>query len=248
MWRAHGDVFSFRLGPKHCLGVADPALVRSIMRERPHDFTRMSTMESTARELGMHGVFSAEGEDWKRQRTLIMPAFRDSHLLQRFDTLRAITERLMSSLAPHAASGEPALILDQFMRYTVDVTNALDPGKNGWFRDRSFLPWADRQVGATSRAASEACRKLIPGLLLFRNSDLENPQVLMVLVVGETPTIGLHRAAFSNALRIASWVRSDKKAALSIVGPTFSGSAYSLRVGIEAFTAQSAAYVICDDN
>jgi cytochrome P450 len=130
MWRAHGNLFSFRLGPKQCLGVADPALVRSIMRERPHDFTRMSTMESTARELGMHGVFSAEGEDWKRQRTLIMPAFRDSHLLQRFDTLRAITERLMSSLASHAARGEPVLILDQFMRYTVDVMAQVSLGED----------------------------------------------------------------------------------------------------------------------
>lgn len=154
MWRAHGDLFSFRLGPKHCLGVADPALVRSIMRERPHDFTRMSTMESTARELGMHGVFSAEGEDWKRQRTLIMPAFRDSHLLQRFDTLRAITERLMSSLAPHAARGEPVLILDPFMRYTVDVMaqvslgedlNTLERGSAGTRR----LTWS----GNTARRA-----------------------------------------------------------------------------------------------
>lgn len=130
LWRAHGDVFSFRLGPRRCLGVADPALVRSIMRERPHDFTRMSTMESTARELGMHGLFSAEGEDWKRQRTLIMPAFRDSHLLQRFDTLRALTERLMSSLAPHAARGEPVLILDHLMRYTVDVMAQVSLGED----------------------------------------------------------------------------------------------------------------------
>ena len=130
LWRAHGDLFSFRLGPKRCLGVADPALVRAIMRERPHDFTRMSTMERTARELGMHGVFSAEGDDWKRQRTLIMPAFRDSHLLQRFDTLRTITERLMSALAPQAARGEPVLILDQFMRYTVDVMAQVSLGED----------------------------------------------------------------------------------------------------------------------
>ena len=139
-WHAHGDLFSFRLGPKRCLGIADPTLVRSILRERPHDFTRMSTMESTARELGMHGVFSAEGDDWKRQRTLIMPAFRDSNLLQSWGTLRALTERLMCSLDQHAARGEPVLILDQLMRYTVDVMaqvslgvdlNTLERGSQG---------------------------------------------------------------------------------------------------------------------
>lgn len=120
-WRAHGNLFSFRLGTTRCLGVADPALVRSIMRERPHDFTRMTSMESVARELGMHGLFSAEGEDWKRQRTLIMPAFRDTNLVRRFETLQTITHRLMHSLTPHALSGAPVIILDSFMRYTVDV-------------------------------------------------------------------------------------------------------------------------------
>jgi cytochrome P450 len=120
-WRAHGDLFSFRLGPSRCLGIADPTLVRSMMRERPHDFTRITTMESTARELGMHGVFSAEGDDWKRQRTLIMPAFKDTNLVRRFETLQTITHRLMLSLAPSALTATPVTILDPFMRYTVDV-------------------------------------------------------------------------------------------------------------------------------
>lgn len=129
-WRAHGDLFCFRLGPKRCLGIADPALVRSLLRDRPHDFTRLSTMESTARELGMHGLFSAEGDDWKRQRTLIMPAFRDSHLLLRFDALRTLTERLLRSLDQQATRGEPVLILEQFMRYTVDVMAEVSLGED----------------------------------------------------------------------------------------------------------------------
>jgi cytochrome P450 len=127
-WRAHGDLFSFRLGTKRCVGIADPTLVRTLLRERPHDFTRMSTMEGVARELGMHGLFSAEGEDWKRQRTLIMPAFRDSNLLQRFDTLRAITERLIDALEQQTA--EPVTILDSFMRYAVDVMAQVSLGED----------------------------------------------------------------------------------------------------------------------
>lgn len=188
-WRAHGDLFSFRLLNMRCLGVADPALVRSILRERPHDFTRMTSMESTARELGMHGLFSAEGEDWKRQRALIMPAFREGHLLQRFETLRMLTDRLMRSLAPWAAREQPVTILDLFMRYTVDVMaqvslgedlNTLERGPDGLQRHleiifgmllrrvlapfsywRYFKLPADRALDRALAAANEAVRVMI---------------------------------------------------------------------------------------
>jgi cytochrome P450 len=129
-WRAHGDLFTFRLGPTRSLGVADPALVRACLRDRPHDFTRVVNMESVARELGMHGLFSAEGEDWKRQRALIMPAFRESNLVRRFDSLRTITERLVDALAPAAANAEPVTILDFCMRYTVDVMAQVGLGED----------------------------------------------------------------------------------------------------------------------
>jgi cytochrome P450 len=128
--REYGNLFSFRLGPERCLGVADPELVRSLLRERPHDFRRMKTMESTARELGMHGVFSAEGDDWKRQRSLIMPAFREENLTSHFEMLRTITDRLLGLLAPAAASGEPVDILHLLMRYTVDVTAEIALGRD----------------------------------------------------------------------------------------------------------------------
>jgi hypothetical protein len=119
------------------------------------------------------------------------------------------------------------------------LSDDLDPGeKAGWFRDRSFLPWADRQVGTQNRALSEACRRSVPGLLLFRNSDLAAPRVLMVFVVGETPTSGVHGAALTNALHLASWLATDKLASRRILGPSFSGSAYSLRVMLEAFSTR----------
>jgi cytochrome P450 len=129
-YRQYGPMFSFRLGPERCLGVGDPDLVRTLLRERPHDFRRIKTMESTARELGMHGVFSAEGEDWRRQRRLMMPAFRDENLARHFDVMRTITERLVKLLGPAAVSGAPFDILHHLMRYTVDVTAEVAFGRD----------------------------------------------------------------------------------------------------------------------
>lgn len=122
----------------------------------------------------------------------------------------------------------------QALRLGIEAADA--GATNSWFRDRSFLPWADRQVGSASRALSEVCRKSVPGVLLFRNSNLKVPRVLMVLVVGETPTSGVHGAALLNALRMSEQFSSATP--IRIVGPTFSGTAYSLRVLLETFAGK----------
>jgi cytochrome P450 len=128
--REHGPVFSFRLGLERCLGIAEPDLVRSLLRERPHDFRRIKTMERTARELGLHGVFSAEGDDWKRQRPLMMPAFREENLVRHFQMMRTITERFVKLLAPAAQKGDVVDILHHLMRYTVDIMAQVSLGRD----------------------------------------------------------------------------------------------------------------------
>jgi cytochrome P450 len=87
-------------------------------------------MERTARELGLHGVFSAEGNDWKRQRPLMMPAFREENLTHHFDVMRTITERFVQLLAPAAQKGDVVDILHHLMRYTVDVMAQVALGRD----------------------------------------------------------------------------------------------------------------------
>ncbi|HEX2678563.1 MAG TPA: cytochrome P450 [Polyangiales bacterium] len=125
-WREqHGDLYQARLGPIRLLVVSDPELYRRVFLDRPERFRRMHSMEEVARELGMHGLFSAEGADWKRQRKLILPAFRDENLAAAFPVLRMITERLVHLFEREAARGEPIDVLHHLMRYTVDVMAAV---------------------------------------------------------------------------------------------------------------------------
>ena len=126
----HGDLYSFRIGPQRFVTVADPELFRRILLERPERFRRLHTMEEVARELGMHGLFSAEGDDWKRQRKLIMPAFKEENLARAFPVLRTITERFVRLLSREAARGEPIDVLHHLMRYAVDVMAAVAFGRD----------------------------------------------------------------------------------------------------------------------
>ncbi|MGC4094400.1 MAG: hypothetical protein QM756_42115 [Polyangiaceae bacterium] len=102
------------------------------------------------------------------------------------------------------------------------------------FRDRVFLPWDDRTAPDGKAKDSEACRYDMPGLLLFRGSDANSPRLFALLLVGETPTSGVHSKAMLRALKIAQTFEPEKgfsrENPLQLVGPTFSGSAQSIRL------------------
>ena len=82
------------MGLRQVVAVADPELIQQILRNRPKLYRRLSTIEPVTKELGVNGVFSAEGEDWKRQRRVIAHALDASHLSPFFPTLVKVTERL----------------------------------------------------------------------------------------------------------------------------------------------------------
>jgi hypothetical protein len=101
----------------------------------------------------------------------------------------------------------------------------------GYAPDRSWLPWSDdRAARAGAGGKGAPCRQVMPGRMLFDRSG----EQLQVLLVGETVSVGVHEAALRRALDISD-EDSDPTAPILIAGPTFSGSAPSLRRGIEGF-------------
>jgi cytochrome P450 len=123
--RRHGGLYVFWMGPKPALVVSDTEITHKILRDRPRGFRRMSALEAATRELRAHGVFSAEGDDWTRQRRLVMAAFNTGHMRACHDQIAAITRRLEQVWRGAAERGEPVDVLQDLMRYTVDVTCAV---------------------------------------------------------------------------------------------------------------------------
>lgn len=120
-----GTMFTFRLGTRPVVAVADPELIQEILKQRPGRYRRLEKMETVFRELGFHGVFSAEGEDWERQRKLTARALDTAHLRAFFPVLRTVTERLRRRWERSADSGAAVDVQEDLMRYTVDVTTNL---------------------------------------------------------------------------------------------------------------------------
>jgi cytochrome P450 len=123
-----GRTFSFKLLHRRALCVSSLDPVLDAFKRRPEDFRRLSAMEMVARELGMHGVFSAEGADWQRQRELMKPAFARRAIAHAFGMIPTVTTRLLDALA--AEGSNPIDFRAYAMRFTADVTAMLSFGED----------------------------------------------------------------------------------------------------------------------
>ena len=128
-WAAeYGPLYLYRLGPNRILGVADAALNEAILRARPESYRRASNVEPVFREMGVDGVFSAEGSAWRPQRRLAMEALSHRNLRGFYPTLQAVTRRLRSRWERKADAGATLDLADELKRFTVDVTTTLTFG------------------------------------------------------------------------------------------------------------------------
>jgi cytochrome P450 len=123
--KQYGRVFRISFAGKRVLVVADPEAAGAVLRDRPGGFRRSPLIESSFRELGIHGVFSAEGEEWRRQRKLSVTALNSHRLAGGYGLIRTATERLRQRLGAVAEAGEPIEIQRLLTSYTIDITTAL---------------------------------------------------------------------------------------------------------------------------
>jgi hypothetical protein len=138
----------------------------------------------------------------------------------------------------------------------------------GYVLDRFKLPWptpAERAAKGgeaeidqsediepapegTPHPGAKPPRRSEPGLLLFR--DGHTRRLLVIFLVGETPTSGIHKPALRKALQQACELHNafvsalprgeceDNCPPISIMGPTFSGSQDSLAFAIHDWRSQ----------
>jgi hypothetical protein len=110
-------------------------------------------------------------------------------------------------------------------------------GVAGYALDRFYLPdWTPTSADEAAPASGRR-HEVEPGLVLFRHVDerTADTKILAVFIVAETPTSGIHEQAFLTAAGIVAAWHAEDGYALRVLGPTFSGSAPSLRRAIQTF-------------
>lgn len=123
--RRYGDLFRFSIGGRRFVALSSPALIATVLRDRPEGFQRTSRLNAVARELGFDGLFSSNGEAWRRQRPMVLAGLDPAHIKAFFPALANVTGRLAARWR-RAASEHRAIDLQaELMRFTVDVTAGL---------------------------------------------------------------------------------------------------------------------------
>ena len=121
----YGRLYRVRIGPVWIAVVSDPEAIRRMHRERPGLFRRTRTLEAVATEMGLKGVFASEGDDWLRQRKLVVRALNTAHLRTFFPKLAVIAGRLRRRWEHAADAQAPVDLCRDLMRMTVDAVTAL---------------------------------------------------------------------------------------------------------------------------
>jgi cytochrome P450 len=128
--RELGTPFRLQLGREPIVVWTDAELFQQVMRERPHRFGRGQRIGEVFGEMGVLGLFAAEGAAWLPQRRMVMQALNATHFRGFFGTLQSITERLHRRWLRAAEQDATVDMVQELMRYTVDVTSALAFGED----------------------------------------------------------------------------------------------------------------------
>ena len=121
-----GPVFRLRLGRRRVVVVGDHALIATALRDRPDGFRRTTRLGEIWAEMGLaNGVFGATGEDWKRQRRMVMAGFDPAHIRNYFPSLQRVALRLVERWRRAARQQASIDLQADLMRYTVDTIAGL---------------------------------------------------------------------------------------------------------------------------
>ncbi|MXY39473.1 MAG: cytochrome P450 [Rhodospirillaceae bacterium] len=118
----YGPIYAIRIGPQRIAVISERSAIQRVLVQRPSAFRRTAMLESVAAEMRLKGVFAAEGEDWRRQRRMVVSALNRAKLRDFFPRLAVTVGRLRRRWERAAYRGEPVNLRRDLMRFTVDVT------------------------------------------------------------------------------------------------------------------------------
>ena len=202
--REFGTTYRFSIVRRKFMVTSDRDVITTMLRDRPDLIRRSSRLTQMLEEVGTKGLFTAEGDEWRRQRKLTMRALTPEVIHNFFPQLIVLTERLRLRWEQAIDAGRPVDVLRDLKAYTLDVTiglamghdiNTLEREDNPLQRDIEFLfnrvarrltsPFAYWRVGLFKRAvdheadaAAARIRKAIIGFIADTRQRMERQPAL----------------------------------------------------------------------
>ncbi|WP_430448953.1 cytochrome P450 [Rhodophyticola sp.] len=168
-----------------------PALIETVLKERPEDFPKSDRVGEGLRPLLGNSVFLTNGETWKRQRRIIDPAFEGGRLRDTFPAIWAAGEAAVARMPDGILDVEPEMshaAADVIFRtlFSLPIENEIAARVFAEFREyqrtqpilnaAAFLSlprWMPRGHRARTRATARSIRALITQLTAARMAEIE---------------------------------------------------------------------------
>jgi len=128
--REYGPVYRMRLMERRFIVTSRRADIAQILHDRPDQWRRSRRVASILEEAAAVGVFAAEGEEWRRQRKLVMHALTPEVINRFHPTLSAMSERLRLRWLGAAAVGQPPRLLRDLKAFALDVAIGMAMGQD----------------------------------------------------------------------------------------------------------------------
>jgi cytochrome P450 len=125
-----GSLFRFQITDRNFLGVSDPAVIATVLERRAEIFFKGPRLVQVAKDLGFHGLFTANEDAWRRQRNLVMAGLDPTHMKTFLPQIVGVAAKLRDRWIKAARENREIDVLADLMRYTVDVTTCLAFGCN----------------------------------------------------------------------------------------------------------------------
>lgn len=126
--RQYGPLYRLRLRSLTAVGISEPGLIQEVLRQRPTLVRRSPRLAAVIEETGFRGLFTAEGERWKRQRRLVMHALRPEITRHFFPIIHSVTERLRARWSDAVRRHAQVNVARDLKRYSIDVMTWLSMG------------------------------------------------------------------------------------------------------------------------
>ncbi|MEH0157026.1 cytochrome P450 [Limibacter armeniacum] len=120
-----GPLFRIDLAGKEIVVSTSISFNQQLLKNRPKLIRRSKKLSDIINESGVEGVFTAEGDDWQKQRKVTARALNIHHLKTFFPTLTLVTQRLKGQMDLMISENRPIDIHALSVRYTVDITTNL---------------------------------------------------------------------------------------------------------------------------
>lgn len=128
--REYGLIYRMRLMDRRFVVTSRRSDIAQILHDRPDQWRRSQRVASVLEEAAATGVFSAEGEEWRRQRKLVMHALTPE-VIQRFSpTMALMTERLRRRWLAAAEAAQPQRLLRDLKAFALDVAIGMAMGQD----------------------------------------------------------------------------------------------------------------------